>query len=91
MLEAVRRYARRVRHVVRPPRSSWSYRYQLMADQSGPVSAIPLLAVQEKRIRSHAQFEGVDDPHPLRGIDEETRTKARKQHRTTTEDGDSDD
>jgi len=83
MLESVRNAVQRARRTWRPPRPSFSYRYQLMADQSGPMSAIPLLAFQEQRIQNHAQFEGTDKPHPLRGVDEETRVKA-------YEDGDSD-
>jgi hypothetical protein len=74
-----------------------------MADHSGPMSAVHLLAFQECRIRNHAQFEGATDPHPLRGVDDETRADAdlrargklhavaRERYRSmTTADGDSD-
>jgi len=69
----------RARHVWRPPRASWSYRYQLMADQSGPMSAIHYLAFQECHIKNHARFEGTPEPHPLRGVDEETRANAHEE------------
>jgi hypothetical protein len=79
LLSKVAEVVQRARHVWRPPRASWSYRYQLMADQSGPMSAVHYLAFQELRIRNHAQFEGAAEPHPLRGVDEATRATAREE------------
>jgi hypothetical protein len=43
------------------------------------MSAIHFLAFQELRIRNHAQFEGAEDPHPLRGVDEETQATAHEE------------
>jgi len=66
---------RRLRRVFRPPRGSWSYRYQLFAGlpDTGPVSAIPVLVLFDQHATNHAYFEGAPEPHPLRGVDDETR------------------
>jgi hypothetical protein len=37
------------------------------------MSAIPVLVGFDQRATNHAHFEGAPDPHPLRGVDDETR------------------
>ena len=84
----MRKFLARAIHCFRPPRGSFSYRYQLIAGlpDTGPISAIPVLVAFNHRARNHAGFEGGPDIHSLRGADEETRAKARSK---TAEDGDS--